>query len=97
MLEQRQFERKPYTKTFYFAVSVHDIIDTKVLNLAARGIDISDGGIGIKTDYPLEPGHELRLHNSGLPKNVGVVRWSRNNKGIYRVGVKFPVRRPSSF
>ncbi|NCO84372.1 MAG: hypothetical protein COZ31_04275 [Nitrospirae bacterium CG_4_10_14_3_um_filter_44_29] len=91
MVEQRQFERKLFDETFYFAVSVLDVIDTKVLNLVARGIDISEGGIGIKTDYPLEPGHVLRLQNSGLPKQVGVVRWSANNgsKVIYRVGVKF--------
>ncbi|HBR21910.1 MAG TPA: hypothetical protein DD713_04985 [Nitrospiraceae bacterium] len=91
MFEQRQFERKPYNETFYCAVSVLDIMDTKILNLVARGVDISEGGIGIKTDYPLEPGHVLRLHNSGLPKNVGVVRWSRNDKGngIYMAGVKF--------
>ena len=91
MLEQRQFERKPYTETFYFAVSVLDIVNTKVLNLVARGVDISEGGIGIKTDYPLEPGHVLRLQNSGLPKQVGVVRWSRNGEGngICMAGVKF--------
>ncbi|MDI6745202.1 MAG: PilZ domain-containing protein [Thermodesulfovibrionales bacterium] len=78
MFEQRQFERKPYTETFYFAVTVLDIIDTKVLNLVARGIDISEGGMCIKTDYPLEPGHVLRLQNIGLPKQMGVVRWSGN-------------------
>ena len=89
MLEQRQFERKPYTETFYCAVTVLDVIDTKILNLVARGIDISEGGIGIKTDYPLEPGHVMRLHDS-ITK-VGVVRWSRNGEsnGIYRGGVKF--------
>ena len=91
MLEQRQFERKPFDETFYCAVSVLDIIDTKILNLVARGIDISEGGIGIKTDYPLEPGHVLRLNKPLNHKNVGVVRWCENgeNKGIYRVGVKF--------
>lgn len=91
MFEQRQLERKPYSETFYCAVSVLDVIDTKILNLVARGVDISEGGIGIKTDYLLEPGHVLRLHYSGLPKNVGVVRWSANEeiKGIYRAGVKF--------
>ena len=42
MPEQRQFERKPFDETFYCAVTVLDIIDTKVLNLVARGIDISE-------------------------------------------------------
>ena len=60
-----------------------------MLNLVARGIDISEGGIGIKTDYPLESGHVLRLHD-GITK-VGVVRWSRSveSNGIHRAGVKF--------
>ena len=72
-------------------MTVLDIIDTKVLNLVARGIDIGEGGIGIKTDYPLEPGHVLRLNKPLNHKNVGVVRWCGNGeiKGIYRVGVKF--------
>ena len=91
MFEQRQFKRKPFDETFYCAVTVLDIIDTKVLNLVARGIDISEGGIGIKTDYPLEPCHVLRLNNALSRKKVGVVKWSSNNgvNGIYRVGVKF--------
>lgn len=91
MLEQRQFERKPFDETVYCAVTVLDFIDTKILNLVARGIDITDGGIGIKTDYPLEPGHVLRLNNALSRKKVGVVKWSRNGEsnGIYRVGVKF--------
>jgi len=89
MFESRQFGRKPFDETFYCAVTVLDIVDTKILNLVARGIDISEGGIGIKTDYPLEPGHVMRLHDS-ITK-VGVVRWSRNGESnsIYRVGVKF--------
>lgn len=91
MFEQRQFERKPFDETFYYAVTVLDIIDTKVLNLVARAVDISEGGIGIKTDYPLEPGHVLRLNNALSRKKVGVVKWSLNNgvNGTYRVGVKF--------
>ncbi|MBA3061218.1 MAG: hypothetical protein V1762_01150 [Nitrospirota bacterium] len=91
MFEQRQFERKPYTENLYCVVSIFDIIDTKILNLVARGVDTSEGGIGIKTDYPLEPGHVLRLHNSGLPKKFGFVSWSRKGeiKDIYRVGIKF--------
>ncbi|MDP3049007.1 MAG: PilZ domain-containing protein [Thermodesulfovibrionales bacterium] len=91
MLDKRQFERKSYTETFYFAVSVLDIIDTKILNLVARGIDVSEGGIGIKTDYPLEPGHVLRFNKPLNHKNVGVVRWCGNGeiKGIYSVGIKF--------
>jgi hypothetical protein len=90
MVDKRQFEKKPYTETFYCAVTVLDVVDTKILNLVARGIDISEGGIGIKTDYPLEPGHVMRLHD-GITK-VGVVRWITGTgeiKGLYRVGVKF--------
>lgn len=91
MFKQRQFEREPYTETFYCAVSVLDIIDTKILNLVARGVDISEGGIGIKTDYPLEPGHVLRFNKPLNHKKVGVVRWCRNGeiKDIYCLGVKF--------
>ena len=89
MFEQRQFERKPFDETVYCAVNVLDIRDTKRLDLVARGIDISEGGIGITTDYPLEPGHMLRLHNSVSKLGVVRWRWDGETKGTYRVGVKF--------
>ncbi|MBI5205186.1 MAG: PilZ domain-containing protein [Nitrospirae bacterium] len=90
MSERRKFERKPFTNTINFAVSVLDIANTKVLNLVAKGIDISEAGIGIKTNYPLEPGHVLRLDNSTAHK-VGLVVWSVKtyNNGTYMVGIKF--------
>ena len=90
MSERRKFERKPFTNTINFAVSVLDFRDSKVINLVGTAVDISEGGIGIKTNYPLEPGHILRLDNSTAHK-VGLVVWSVKtyNNGTYMVGIKF--------
>lgn len=84
--EFRRFERKPYVKSFDYFVSLQDASNEKKLNLKARAIDISDLGIGIETDYPLAPGHELWI-NGGIDK-AGVVRWCLKLDNNYRAGIK---------
>lgn len=87
MIDVRRFERRPYNETIDFFVSVFEFKELKRLNLNGTGIDISDGGIGVQVDYPLEPGHVLRF-NSKVQK-AGIVIWSMKSENTYRVGVKF--------
>jgi len=84
--DMRQFERKPYSETIACSVGVLDVNEKKTLNLKARAIDISDGGIGIQTDYPLAPGHTLWFH--GIENKTGVVRWYTKLNDSYRIGIQ---------
>jgi SAM-dependent methyltransferase len=83
----RLFERKPHTEDIEYTVEVLELNELRILNLKARAIDISDGGLCIETDYPLSPGHTL-LFNGGVEHKTGIVRWSRKINGYYRVGVE---------
>ncbi len=88
MIERRQFERKPYMKTINYVVTVLDFRELKNLALKGEATDISDRGIGIKTDYPLEPGHVLKF-NTEMPLKLGIVRWGIILDNKYRVGIEF--------
>ena len=60
------------------------------------GVDLSPGGIGLTTDYPLHAGDVLKLF---FPVGVGdaslpvfsEVMWSRPADGEYRAGLRFLV------
>jgi hypothetical protein len=51
-------------------------------------VDISESGLGIITNYPLEPGNVIKLD---MKKNIftGIVMWSMNLDGNIRAGIKF--------
>lgn len=85
--EMRQFERRPYTKTIDCSVSAIESKEQKRLNLKATTIDISNAGIGIKTDYPLKPGYMLWF-NGGIEQEAGIVRWCIHSENNYRAGIR---------
>ncbi len=87
MIDNRRFERRPYNETIDFSVSVLEIKELKRLNLNGTGIDFNDKGIGIRVDYPLEPGHVLRFNGTG--QKTGIVKWSMKSGNIYRLGLSF--------
>lgn len=83
----RQFERRPYFQSVDFSMSSRESREKKWLNGKAQAIDISDGGIGIQTDIPLEPGHMLWF-NDGTEDKAGLVQWCIKHDEDYRAGVK---------
>ncbi len=58
------------------------------------GVDLSSGGMGLATDYPLHEGEVLKLFfpigvgNTSLPVYSEVV-WSRSKEGEFRAGLRF--------
>jgi len=56
--------------------------------LKADIIDISAGGIGMKTAYRLYPGTVLRF-DSAVGNRAGLVKWSVTTERGCRAGVKF--------
>ncbi len=80
--EMRRFYRRPLTD----AVECHLEKGTCV---KGRIHDFSEAGIGIETDFPLEPGLTLTLKSS-FGKYTGVVKWTaRINDSMLRVGLMF--------
>jgi extracellular factor (EF) 3-hydroxypalmitic acid methyl ester biosynthesis protein len=83
----RQFERRPFSQLVDFAISSRESTERKFLHLKGKAVDISDGGLGIQTDYPLKPGHMLWF-NDGTEDKAGLVQWCIKHDEDYRVGVK---------
>jgi hypothetical protein len=50
--------------------------------------DISETGLGLLTDFPLEAGNLLMFNFKNLTK-TGVVMWSMKLNGSFKAGIKF--------
>jgi hypothetical protein len=88
MKEKRRFERREYHEAVNVIVSVLEFKEIKKLHLKGRCIDISESGLGIQIDYPLELGHVPLLTN-GIGLKVGIVKWSKKFEDTYRTGIQF--------
>lgn len=86
MTEKRQFQRRPVREAITFSVSVYDGFGQTRLDLTAMTFDAGAAGLGIETDYPLEPGHIIRL-DTGDGRKVGVVKWCKKSGHSYRAGI----------
>ena len=87
MYDWRQYKRERHDGVVDITVSVIKSNALEKVRLNAETVDISQGGIGIVLDAPLDG--FVRL--SGTRENkAGTVMWNRkldNNK--YRVGIRF--------
>ncbi|BCB95401.1 hypothetical protein JZK55_03230 [Dissulfurispira thermophila] len=84
--ERRRYKRKPYNAPLeYFRTGRSENI------LSAASIDISEGGIGISSDCPLEPGQVIIFKNKENPSvlKIAIVQWSMRIGEKYRAGLMF--------
>jgi hypothetical protein len=63
-----------------------DFIPTE--GIEGKITDISETGLGLLTDFPLEAGNLLRFNFKSLTK-TGVVMWSMKLNGSFKAGIKF--------
>jgi CheY-like chemotaxis protein len=91
--ETRRSARMAIDQTVNYSITVVD--QGKPISLALEGdvINVSEFGIGIRTYYPLEPGHLLVFTNGmeDIKTRTGIVRWSTliDDSYMYRVGIEF--------
>ncbi len=90
----RKDTRKPFVKPLRYSANVLDMRELTQIHDIAVSIDISTGGIGILTDYPLKEGHVLTFNDEITMNNIAaksaIVRWSgKVDINKYRVGLKF--------
>jgi PAS domain S-box-containing protein len=88
--ERRQCHRVRVTESFTQIYSLHsDEPDALFFN--AFITDISDAGIGIQTDYPLQL-NSLLVCDNGTEKKTGLVRWRKAanaKENGFRAGIEF--------
>jgi DNA-binding response OmpR family regulator len=91
--ENRRSARSILKKTVHYTITVLEFGKPISLTLKGDLIDVSTVGLGLRTCYPLEPGHLLFFSN-GLEESehrTGIVKWSllTDDSFMYRVGVEF--------
>ena len=86
----RKKERKPFQEELRYALNVIEGGDSRRRQLQARGVDISEHGMGILTDYPLRPSQVLSLQFNDLNR-IGTVVWSSycDDQQTCRAGLHF--------
>jgi extracellular factor (EF) 3-hydroxypalmitic acid methyl ester biosynthesis protein len=83
----RKHERRPCSRVIDYSLINSDSGDRKLIDLKGKAVDISEGGVGLQTDYPLEPGHMVWF-NDGIAEKAGLVKWSERFEDGYRVGIE---------
>ena len=92
--EKRRYERKPFfEKIRYYLLATYREKDR--IYSHGSGIDISFGGLGMITDFPLMRGDVLffepEIKVNGIMAKSSVVRWIKefDDDRKYRVGLEF--------
>jgi c-di-GMP-binding flagellar brake protein YcgR len=90
----REHERTSFITPLKYSVSVLNMQELKKVHNVAVSVDISDEGLGIITDFPVQQGHVLTFEddqqiNNGIFKKAAIVRWTGKIHSQYRAGLKF--------
>jgi PAS domain S-box-containing protein len=86
--ERRRFERKPFTGTGHYSFRLKEVKGPSSLKAVIH--DISDGGVCIRTDYPLESSRVV-IFNYDAGEKTGIVKWKERvvDNNTYRAGIEF--------
>lgn len=89
--ETRKFIRMPFKKSINCSTGIYKDSELKIENLIVYGVDISDGGIGIRTNYHLKPGNMISLFDENVPK-TGLIKWIKSSGNVsFRAGIEFSI------
>ena len=87
--ERRRFERKPFTEVGNYHFRLKEAKGQPVLHAVIQ--DISDGGMCIRTDYPLEHSWAV-IFNDEAGEKTGIVKWKEKvsvGDNTCRAGIEF--------
>jgi PAS domain S-box-containing protein len=87
--ERRRFERKPFTEAGKYRFRLKEAKGQSVLNAVIH--DISDAGMCIRTDYPLEHSWVV-IFNDEAGEKTGIVKWKEKvsvDDNTCRAGIEF--------
>ncbi|MEC4684534.1 MAG: PilZ domain-containing protein [Nitrospirota bacterium] len=88
-MTKRRHDRVSLKLTVEYSITVKKQSAVKNIQLTGIVRDVSAGGVGLITDYPLMQGNMIRIKSSApeVPK-YGVVRWVNREGESYRVGLR---------
>lgn len=89
----RKNVRKPFVSTIKYSIMVLDTGEWRKLHKEGTSTDISEGGLGMVTDYPLKEGDILTFDEEILIDSItvktAIVKWSVAEGEGSRVGLGF--------
>lgn len=89
----RKCVRKPFASTIKYSIMVLDTGEWRKLHKEGTSFDISEGGLGMVTDYPFKAGDILAFDEEILINSItvktAIVKWSKSEDESYRVGLGF--------
>ena len=85
--QERKFERRQFSKNICYSICVKDAKERKLMSYQGQALDISEIGMGMKTDIPLAPGNMLWF-NSGIQDRAGYVKYCISMDSGYRIGIE---------
>jgi len=93
-MNPREHSRLPYNETGDIAVSIFPFEKPDRIDVIARAVDLSAGGVGIVTASQIEPGFALIREGMGECRG-GVLLWcTKQADTMYRAGILFVPTRP---
>lgn len=92
--ERRKYVRRLFVKAIRYYLPASHIGESEVVHGDTASIDISEGGLGMITDYPLKEDDMLVFKSEIKVINIiatsAVVKWAKAvKKNKYRVGLEF--------
>lgn len=84
---KRQYERFAFSRPLNFSLNVLEHKTLKRVSSKGMGINISEEGMCFATEFPLEPGHILKIEREGNSFYTAMVKWVGEQQGMFRVGV----------
>jgi SAM-dependent methyltransferase len=84
---ERKSERKQFSESIGYSICVKEAKKRKWMNYQGKALDISEIGMGMKTDIPLTPGNMLWF-NSGIRDKAGYVKYCIEMGDEYRIGIE---------
>lgn len=87
--EKRRFKRIPCDEPVDFTVLHMEVSEFKRVRSEGKVVDTSEGGIGVVTAFPLQPGHVLEWydkHQQGY-LHIGLVKWTSEQDSQFRAGL----------
>ena len=88
---ERKYAREACSISLEFTILFTQSSEFKRVRATGKTIDKSPAGIGLITEFPLEPGHVLEWddqHNKGN-LHIAMVKWARQLDSYYRAGLIF--------
>ena len=89
--QERKHAREACNIALEFTILFTQSSEFKRIIATGKTVDQSPAGIGLITDFPLEPGHVLEWDDQHKKGNlhIAMVKWARQFDSYYRAGLIF--------